>query len=255
MKNIIEIDVTKIKINPFQPRQQFVEDELQDLKRSIQHYGVLQPLLVTVGQYGTYILVAGERRLRAAKLAGLKTVPCVVGQYDDKQKAEIALIENIQRANLNYLEEATAIQRLLTEFGITQEELGQHLGKTQSTIANKLRLLRLDEEIKHGLLEAGLSERHARALLQLSETQRPEALKHIAQYNLNVVQTEKYVEQLSKPAEPRNRKILIGNVQIHVNTFKRIVDTMQKGGIETDYKHEFDGKDLVITVRIKNATR
>lgn len=255
MKNIIEIDVTKIKINPFQPRQQFAEDELQDLKRSIQHYGVLQPLLVTAGQYGTYTLVAGERRLRAAKLAGLKKVPCVVGEYDDKQKAEIALIENIQRANLNYLEEATAIQRLLTEFGITQEELGQHLGKTQSTIANKLRLLRLDEEIKQGLLEAGLTERHARALLKLSETQRPEALKHIAQYNLNVVQTERYVEQLLHPVVPAKRKILIGNVQIHVNTFKRIVDTMQKGGIETDYKHEFDGKDLVITVRIKNATR
>lgn len=255
MKNIIEIDVTKIQINPFQPRQQFAEDELQDLKRSIQHYGVLQPLLVTTGQHGTYTLVAGERRLRAAKLAGLKTVPCVVGEYDNKQKAEIALIENIQRANLNYLEEATAIQRLLTEFGITQVELGQHLGKTQATIANKLRLLRLDEDIKQGLLEAGLTERHARALLKLSKTQRPEALKHIAQYNLNVVQTERYVEQLLQPVVAVKRKILISNVQIHVNTFKRIVDTMQKGGIETDYKHEFDGKDLVITVRIKNATR
>ncbi len=256
MTNILEIDISKIKTNPFQPRRQFAEDELRELKNSIRHYGVLQPLLVTEAPLGTYTLVAGERRLRAAKLAGLKMVPCVVGEYDDRQKAEIALIENIQRANLNYLEEAAAMQRLLNEFGITQEELGQHLGKTQATIANKLRLLRLDGKIKDGLLQAGLSERHARALLRLSETQRPEALKHIAQYKLNVLQTDRYVEQLCQTVAPRpQRKALVSNVQIHVNTFKRMVDAMQKVGIETDYKHKLDGKDLVITVRIKNATR
>jgi len=255
MNNILEINLNKIQTNPFQPRQQFAEEELQELKKSIQHYGVLQPLLVTAGQGGTYILVAGERRLRAAKLAGLKTVPCVVGEYDNRQKAEIALIENIQRANLNYLEEAMAIQRLLTEFDVTQEELGQHIGKTQSTIANKLRLLGLDDDIKQELIEAGLSERHARALLKLPENQRLEVLKHIIQEHLNVAQTEKYTKQLLHPVVPAKRKILISNVKIHVNTFKRMVDAMQKGGIETDYKHEFDGKDLLITVRIKNATR
>lgn len=255
MKNFIEIEVNKIQVNPFQPRRKFAEEELQELKQSIQHYGVLQPLLVTIGQNDTYVLVAGERRLRAAKLAGLKTVPCVVGEYDNRQKAEIALIENIQRANLSYIEEAAAIQRLLTEFGVTQEELGQHLGKTQATIANKLRLLRLDNEIKDVLLQEGLTERHARALLKLSETQRPEALKHIVQYNLNVQQTDKYVEQLLKPVVPVNRKILISNVQIHVNTFKRIVDLMLKGGIDTTYNHKIEGNDLIIMVKVKNAIK
>ena len=255
MKNILEIRVDDIHINPFQPRKQFGEEELLELKKSIQHYGVLQPLLVAANADGSYTLVAGERRLRAAKLAGLIQVPAVIGDYDDKQKAEIALIENIQRSNLNFLEEAAAIERLLREFGITQEELGQHLGKTQATIANKLRLLRLSAAIQEELLAAGLTERHARALLKLSETQRPQALKHIIQYHLNVQQTEQFVERLLTPRVPTNKRMVVNNVKFFLNSFKGTVDSMLKCGVDADYKHKIDGNDLIITIKVKNAVQ
>ena len=193
MKNLIEIPIEKIEANPFQPRQEFEQEALQELAESIKEYGVLQPLLVAPKGTG-YILLAGERRLRASKLAGLTHVPCVVGEYDDKQKAEIALIENLQRQDLHFFEEATAIQTLLQEFNVTQEELAQHLGKSQSAIANKLRLLKLDEKLQQDLIKANLTERHARALLKLEETERPKVLRKIISGNLNVGQTEKYIE-------------------------------------------------------------
>ncbi len=251
MKNLIEIPIEKIEANPFQPRQEFEQEALQELAESIKEYGVLQPLLVAPKGTG-YILLAGERRLRASKLAGLTHVPCVVGEYDDKQKAEIALIENLQRQDLHFFEEATAIQTLLQEFNVTQEELAQHLGKSQSAIANKLRLLKLDEKLQQDLIKANLTERHARALLKLEETERPKVLRKIISGNLNVGQTEKYIEKLHVPRKATHRLIVANDLRIYLNSFKKVVDIMNKGGIKTEYKYMIENDDVLVTIKFPN---
>ena len=153
--------------NPYQPRKDFEEDALDDLAASIAEYGVLQPLLVARSDNDEYVLIAGERRLRASKLAGLKDVPVIVSSYTKQQSAEIALIENLQREDLHYLEEAEGYEKLMTQFNLTQEAMALRVGKKQSTIANKLRLLNLPPEIRTVLKEKQLTERHGRALLKL----------------------------------------------------------------------------------------
>ena len=159
------IPVGKIVPNPYQPRKDFEEDALDDLAASIAEYGVLQPLLVARSDNGEYVLIAGERRLRASKLAGLKDVPAIVSSYTKQQSAEIALIENLQREDLHFLEEAEGYEKLMTQFNLTQEAMALRVGKKQSTIANKLRLLNLSPEIRNVLKEKQLTERHGRALL------------------------------------------------------------------------------------------
>lgn len=251
MKNIQEIAINKIQTNPYQPRQEFAEDALNELAASVKHYGILQPLLVSEEADG-YILIAGERRLRAARLAGLTKVPCVIGAYDDKQKAEIALIENLQRQNLNFFEEAEAMQRLLKEFKVTQEQLAAHLGKSQSAIANKLRLLKLDDELREDLLKENLTERHARALLKLPKDKRSDVLDHVALYQMNVAQTEEYIAKLMTPKEPTHRSIVATDLRIYLNSFKKIADTMTKGGIKTTYSYKVQDDDVIVTVKFPN---
>ena len=191
---VVQIPLRMIRPNPEQPRKIFTSEELDELAASIREYGVLQPLLVARSDNGEYVLIAGERRLRASKLAGLKDVPVIVSSYTKQQSAEIALIENLQREDLHFLEEAEGYEKLMTQFNLTQEAMALRVGKKQSTIANKLRLLNLPPEIRNVLKEKQLTERHGRALLKLkNKEQQEQVLKLILKNGWNVKQTDEYI--------------------------------------------------------------
>ncbi|MEE1195061.1 MAG: ParB/RepB/Spo0J family partition protein, partial [Phascolarctobacterium sp.] len=177
---VVKVPIEQIFPNPYQPRKTFDDEALQDLASSIAEYGVLQPLLVAPAEDGRYLLIAGERRLRASRLAKLNEVPVIISEYSSQQIAEIALIENLQREDLHFLEEAEGYEQLMEQFHLTQEAMAARVGKKQSTIANKLRLLRLSSDVRKLLVEHELSERHARALLKIEdEAQRMEVLDTI----------------------------------------------------------------------------
>ena len=196
VNRVISININEILPNPNQPRTEFNEQELQQLSDSIRVNGLLQPLTVRKNVYHQYELISGERRLRASKLAGLTEIPAIVVDTDERQSAIFALIENIQRADLNFFEEAIAIKNLISEWNITQEEASERLGKAQSTLANKLRLLRLSPEERETVLSAHLSERHARALLRISDRAlRASILDHIIENRLSVSRTEDYIDR------------------------------------------------------------
>lgn len=254
---IVKVSVDQIYPNPFQPRKTFDEAALNDLAASIQLYGVLQPLLVAPGENGQYLLIAGERRLRASKMAKLTEVPVIVTDYTTQQIAEIALIENLQREDLHFLEEAEGYEQLLKEFHLTQEAMAQRVGKKQSTIANKLRLLKLSNECRKLLVENNLSERHARALLKLEDDdKRQEVLKVVAQRKLSVRQTEAYIESLLKVAPPAKRRMMIVNdVRIYLNSIKQVVGAIKESGIPVNMDQEVDGDDVIVTLRIKNQKK
>ncbi len=199
------VNISEIEPNGSQPRKTFDEEQMSELAKSIQHYGVLQPLLVQK-KGERYELIAGERRWRAAKLAGLKEVPVIVREYTKQQTMEIALIENVQRADLNPIEEAKAYQMLIQEFGLRQEDVAERVGKNRATITNNMRLLKLDERVQTMLIENRISGGHARALLSLEngEKQYQIALK-IAENNLSVREVEKLVKELINPRKPRKK--------------------------------------------------
>lgn len=254
---IVKVPVDQIYPNPFQPRKTFDEAALNDLAASIQLYGVLQPLLVAPGENGQYLLIAGERRLRASKMAKLSEVPVIITDYTTQQIAEIALIENLQREDLHYLEEAEGYEQLLKEFHLTQEAMAQRVGKKQSTIANKLRLLKLSDACRKLLVENGLTERHARALLKLEDDEkRQEVLKIVAQRKLSVRQTEAYIENLLKVAPPAKRRMMIVNdVRIYLNSIKQVYGMIKDSGIPVNMEQEMDGEDVIVTLRIKNQKK
>ncbi len=210
------IEVGKIVPNPYQPRRVFDPEALKELAASIASHGVIQPVTVRrVG--GLYELIAGERRLRATQMAGLKEIPAIVVEADDEESAVLALIENIQRENLSYMEEALGYLKLAQEYHMTQEEIARLMGKTQSAVANKLRILRLCGETKRILAEYGLTERHARALLRLSnEEQQIQAAKAIAAKGMNVREAEDFIENLlnSRRDEKLKRFPLCGNTEL-----------------------------------------
>lgn len=255
---ITRIPVEKIVPNPYQPRKDFEEEALEDLAASIAEYGVLQPLLVAMGDDGNYILIAGERRLRASKMAGLADVPAIVSNYSDQQSAEIALIENLQRADLHFLEEAEGYEKLMTQFNLTQEAMAQRVGKKQSTIANKLRLLNLSSEIRNTLKDAQLTERHGRALLKLkNKEQQEQVLKLIIKNSWNVKQTEEYIAKLLEDdtPKPKKRLVIVNDVRIYLNSVKKIVNTINDAGIPAQIKQEIEGDDVIVTLRIKNTKK
>ena len=256
--NVLRVPVEKILPNPYQPRKDFEAEALDDLAASIAEYGVLQPLLVARGAGDTYILIAGERRLRASKLAGLADVPVIVSNYTEQQIAEIALIENLQREDLHFFEEAEGYEKLMTQFSLTQEAMAMRVGKKQSTIANKLRLLNLPLEIRNAIKEAGLTERHGRALLKLKDREQQEqALKLIIKNGWNVKQTDEYVAKLLADNEPKPKKrmLIVNDVRIYLNSVKKIVGTINEAGIPAQIKQELDGDDVVVTLRIKNTKK
>lgn len=251
---IILIEADKIAPNKNQPRAEFPMEELESLARSIKENGLIQPL--TVRQTGDYYeLIAGERRLRAAKMARLKAVPCIVMEIDDQTSAVYALIENLQRQQLSFIEEAKAIKTLIQYYGMRQEEVASSLGKTQSAVSNLLRVLRLPPEIQDELISNGLTQRHARALLSLAPEQQKQALSIIIEKKLNVEQTERLVENLTEQAQVphRKRKIFFNDVKIFIKTIDHAVKTMQSAGISATCKRSEDDSNYTFTVTVPKA--
>ena len=262
-KRLVEVNVASIHPNPYQPRATFDEESIAELAQSIQQVGLLQPLLVRKVDDG-YELVAGERRLRSVTSLGMEKVACIVQQdIEDESSAMMALIENLQREDLHYLEEAQCYQKLLETYGLTQEELANRLGKSQSSIANKLRLLKLSDEVKAAMTEKRLSERHARALLKLTDDkQRLDAVEKIAEKGLSVKETEQMVEKtLNKAydekqdgAKPRPKLMrIVRDYRLFMNTINQAVNQLRESGmtVEVEQSDRADGVDIKISVTRK----
>ncbi len=235
--NILLVPQTEIVPNPHQPRLRFDFDELEGLAQSIRLNGIIQPIAVRLNEEGKYELISGERRLRAARLVGIANIPCILIEANDEKSALFSILENVQRSDLSFFEEAIAIEKLIVNFGMSREDVSQKLGKAPTTISNKLRLLRLSEDSRHKIMSAGLSERHARALLRLTtEQQIKRALSIITEKHLTVSETEALVEQIAQsPTKKRQPPTkLFKDVRLFVNTLNHAVDTMRRAGIEAD---------------------
>ena len=237
---VLQIPISEIIPNPHQPRTEFDYKDITSLAESICQNGILQPLSVRKVDNG-YELIAGERRLRAAKLIQLKYVPCIILDISERTSAILALVENIQRQDLSFFDEANAIEKLISYYGMTQEDAAIKLGKAQSTIANKLRILKLSDEEKELITKYGLTERHARSLLRLaSKEERLEIIEKIIKYNLNVEKTEQiideYIGKAKEKASYKKRSKVFQNVKIFVNTINKAVETMKAAGIPADSK-------------------
>lgn len=257
VKNITYVKIDNIRPNPYQPRKQFNKAALEELCESIKQYGVIQPINVRKISSNHYELVAGERRLRAATMAGLIEIPTIIVNVDDNDSAVMALIENLQREDLNYLEEAEGYNNLINDHGFTQEELAQKIGKSQSTIANKIRLLKLSPLVKKILNDNNLTERHARALLKLHDEQlQLKVLKHVCEKGLNVKRTEelveKAIEKYTRQEKPGERKITraIKDIRIFVNTIRQAIDLMKKSGVNAKAAQIDRGEYIEFIVRV-----
>ncbi|MFY9188358.1 MAG: nucleoid occlusion protein [bacterium] len=236
-----EIPIDRVRANPYQPRRQFDERELKELAASIETYGLLQPVLVRPKSNSWYELIAGERRVRAVRLLGRATIPALVRELDDEDMGLLALLENLQRLDLSFWEEAEGYARLLSEFDLTQEELAQRLGKSQSTIANKLRLLRLPDSIRHNISREIFTERHARALLRLPEAETQEKVaEKIVSENLTVQATEQLIARIlgeTKPKEKKARFIRVyKDIRLFINSVRRAAAELRQAGLEVTVK-------------------
>jgi len=259
VKNISYISIDNIRPNPYQPRKQFNKAALEELCESIKQYGVIQPISVRKMPNNHYELVAGERRLKSAEMAGLKEIPAIIINVDDNDSAVMALIENLQREDLSYMEEAEGYNNLITEHSFTQEELARKIGKSQSTIANKIRLLKLSPLVKKILADNNLTERHARSLLKLYDEQlQLRVLKLVVERGLNVKKTEDLVERAiekysnegkKKATEKRFVKSII-DIRIFVNTIKQAIDLMKKSGVNAKAAQLDRGEYVEFIVRI-----
>jgi ParB family chromosome partitioning protein len=276
---VFYVPVTDIRPNPAQPRTYFSPEGLQELSASIRQHGILQPLSVRRRPAGGFELISGERRLRAARMADLRQVPCILVSATDVESSLLALVENLQRRDLDYVEEAAALQQLIATYHLSQEEAARRIGKSQSAVANKLRLLRLSPELLRRLREEGLSERHARALLRLDEDARPEALEQIIAQQWNVAQTDAYIDALlsppeeepqqdepgaetplspeeaqqDKPGAPPKRKrptIYLKDIRLFLNSVNRGLATMQRSGLDAVCGRQETEDDLILTIRI-----
>lgn len=252
MSHLIEIDINQIIANPYQPRTTFDKGALTELSQSILENGLIQPIVVRESLSGKYEIVAGERRFKAACMAGYQKVPCIVQQYSDLQSAQIALIENIQRENLTPIEEAEAFQTLIDMTGMTQQELALKVGKTQSTIANKLRLLKLPETVKEALKERKMTERHARAMLSITDQQViDEITKKVIDQKMTVSETEKVVKEELKAHKKTNKvMVLTQSVKIALNTIKQAVNMIRMSNIDIDMSEEDKDDVYVITLKV-----
>jgi ParB family chromosome partitioning protein len=249
-----QIPVGEIDPSPFQPRTVFDDERIDELCQTIRTHGVIQPIVVRV-RNGRYEIIAGERRWRAVRKLGLETIPAIVREFNDSQAASIALIENLQREGLTAIEEAVAYQKLLDLHNLTQESLAQRLGKSQSTIANKLRLLHLSEPVKQALMERKITERHARALLSLdSEELQVKVLEDIISKELNVKQTEAraafYKEASSKPKKSSRKISFAKDVRLALNTIRQSVEMVAGTGIEIMTDERDCGEHYEIVIRI-----
>ena len=252
-QKIVNIELSRILPNRSQPRKSFDNEPLIRLADSIRQYGILQPLSVRRLEDGKYELIAGERRMRAAKLLGMLSVPCIIIGASERRSAELAIIENIMREDLNMFEQAAAIASLIEIYSLTQEQAAKRLSLSQSYVANKLRILRFTPEERDFILEQGLTERHARALLRLNSIEeRSLAAKTIAKRRLNVAQAEEYIDKLmEKEIEPpQNQKIIIKDINLFYNSIDRAIDIIKRAGVDvTSSRSELDDRiEMSITI-------
>lgn len=257
---LIFISPDKIDPNKYQPRKEFDESKLYELAQSIKEHGILQPLTVRKTDRERYELIAGERRLRAAKLVGLTSVPVIIKRFSDEQSMVLSIIENIQRHNLNYFEEAESYRKLILECHLTQEELAKKLGKTQSTVANKLRLLKLEPSIRALLTDNNLTERHARCLLKIEDEELKEkAIKEIISKNLNVSQTEVLIMSLMgeirKETKKKNTKLrcikLFKDLRIFSSTINQTIDLIKQTGLNVKSDKNETDDFIEYTIRVE----
>lgn len=266
---LARLPIADIDPNPFQPRGEISDEELKELCESIRLHGVLQPIVVVARADGRYLLVAGERRLRAARMAGLAEIPAVVTSMSDVEMAEAALIENLQRKDLNCIEEARGYERLIKEFGFTQEDLGIRLGRSQSAIANKLRLLRLDEEIQSLISREIISERHGRALLRLEDqAEQVMVARTVAKKNLSVRETEELVDRtlLGKTGSSRDsgRRVprsgqritkIYKDVRLFRNSMVKLVRELGALGFEVKIEERDQAESYTMVIVVEKSRR
>lgn len=252
---IYNIPQAMIVPNPNQPRKRFDYDELENLAQSIRENGILQPITVRKREDKKYELVSGERRLRAARFVGMVKIPSIVINIDDKNSAMFSIIENLQRQSLNFFEEAEAIEKLVGEYAMSREEVAQKLGLAPSTVSNKLRILRLPEEMRFELARSGLTESHARALLMLEDdNQRARALSIIVDRHLNVAESERMINQMiNRNNRSRNPLRGIRDVRLFINTLNHAVDTIRRAGVEADAARSETEEYIEYVVRIPKS--
>lgn len=257
-RKLISLAPDKITPSPFQPRREFDYYELLELSSSIIANGLIQPLTVRrVGE--RYELISGERRLRAAVFAGLKTVPCILINAGDRECSLMCLIENIQRTDLNFFEEADGIKRLMEDFSLSQQEVADKLGMAQSTLSNKLRLLKLNDEQRKSIISSKLTERHARALIRLPLEKRDDCLNRVIAQQLSVSDTERLVEEwLAESVRPKKpiRASRIGDIRIFSNSLNKIIETMRRAGLDAkSHKNETESYIEYTVIIPKNETK
>ncbi len=260
-KDVKKIKITQIEPNKSQPRRDFDEEKLEALADSIREYGILQPIVVKLNENGFYTIIAGERRWRAARKANLKEIPAVVKSYDEKSEMEVALIENLQRENLNAIEEAAGIHELIEVYGLTQESVAQKIGKSRPAVGNLLRLLNLPEKIKEAMKEEKLSMGHARALLSLSDEQKMiETAEKVIREDLSVRQTEQYIKAQGAAKKTRTLtkeekeiaryiKSLEESLSSELGTKIKIVNKKNKGKIEIPYSSSEDFERIIKLIK------
>lgn len=247
---VVQLPVEAVEPSPYQARREFDEQEIARLSLSILQNGLLQPISVRQLGKGRYELVAGERRLRACKMAGLATVPAILCDYGDDQTAALGLLENLQRRDLNPFEQARGIREVIDRWGCTQEQAAKRLGMAQPTLNNKLRLLQLTEEQQQYCLAAGLTERHARAALRLPPEGRTPALEQMAKQGMNARQADAYVESLLAAAPRRRTRVMVRDVRLFVNTINRAVKLMVEAGVPARCQRTENEECIEYRVRI-----
>ncbi len=254
--SVVNININQIIPNKNQPRKNFDDKALEELSLSIKNYGLIQPIVVRKLADELFELVAGERRLKATKMLEVESIPAIVISAGEEESAAMALIENLQRENLNFIEEALAYEKIIYDFSITQQVLADKIGKTQSTVANKLRILKLPQRVKEALIENNLSERHARALLKLTDEDLIlDIIDKIVKKDLNVSATEKLVQSIADDInkEKLKNKLYIKNFinyKIYVNTIKNAYNEILKTGIDVKFEEQESDEFIELKVRI-----
>lgn len=258
-KQIQDIELDKIVPNRYQPRREFSDDSIKELAETLDKDGLLQPIVVREDGEDHYEIIAGERRYRAAKSLGWETIPAIVKNMGDDQAASLALIENLQREDLNPIDEAKAYTNLMKLNDLTQTALAKDMGKSQSYVANKLRLLKLDDDVQKALIEGKITARHGRALLNLSEDDQERVLKEIEEKGLNVKQTEEIAKDVDayfnpKPKETKRERVvkrIPKDLKVQINTIKKAVKLAKDSGIVVKVKEDKNPDDYKITIELK----
>ena len=262
-KQIQDIELDKIVPNRYQPRREFSDDSIKELAETLDKDGLLQPIVVREDGEDHYEIIAGERRYRAAKSLGWETIPAIVKNMDDDQAASLALIENLQREDLNPIDEAKAYTNLMKLNNLTQTALAKDMGKSQSYVANKLRLLKLDDDVQKALIEGKITARHGRALLNLSEDDQERVLKEIEEKGLNVKQTEEIAKDVDayfnpKPKETKRERVvkrIPKDLKVQINTIKKAVKLAKDSGIVVKVKEDKNPDDYKITIELKRKQK